>query len=212
MSECPILKVGNIFEHVQADQNLTEMAKNKDKETKEQETVHEQEEMKDQETSQEEKEVQEEEPKDPAQEWEAKYNELNDKYLRLYSDFDNYRKRTIKEKGDLISSASGDIMKDLLTVLDDFERAIQSNEESNDPESLKEGFQLIYNKFKSILTAKGLKPMDSKGEPFDIDHHEAVTNIPAQDDEDKGKVMDVIEKGYFLNEKVLRYAKVVVGQ
>lgn len=192
------------------------MAKKKDKNKQEQEAVKEQS-ANEQAVAHEEgdmntEETQENQPQDAAQEWESKYNELNDKYLRLYSDFDNYRKRTIKEKGDLISSASGDIMKDLLSVLDDFERAIQSSEQSDDPDALKEGFQLIYNKFKNTLTAKGLKPMDSKGEVFDIDLHEAVTNIPAQEDADKGKVMDVIEKGYFLNDKVLRYAKVVVGQ
>ena len=143
---------------------------------------------------------------------EQKYNELNDKYLRLYSDFDNYRKRTIKEKSEMISSAGAGVMKDLLTILDDFERAIASNEKSEDPDGLKEGFQLIYNKFNNILKAKGLEPMDSMGKTFDIEHHEAITNIPAPSKEEKGKVMDVVEKGYFLNEKVLRYAKVVVGQ
>lgn len=136
---------------------------------------------------------------------------LNDKYLRLYSDFENFRKRTIKEKGDLIMNASEGIVKDMLPILDDFERAISNNETSDDAEAIKEGFQLIYNKFNSVLAAKGLKPMDSKGEDFDIDHHEAVTNIPV-DKEQKGKVVDVVEKGYFLNDKVLRYAKVVVGQ
>ncbi|MDX1651864.1 MAG: nucleotide exchange factor GrpE [Brumimicrobium sp.] len=141
-----------------------------------------------------------------------RYNELNDKYLRLYSDFDNYRKRTIKEKSELISSAGAGVMKDMLSVLDDFERAIASNEKTQDPEVLKEGFQLIYNKFKNILTAKGLQPMDSFGKPFDLDHHEAITNIPAPSEEQKGKVVDVLEKGYFLNDKVLRYAKVVVGK
>lgn len=146
------------------------------------------------------------------EELELKISELNDKYLRLYSDFDNYRKRTIKEKSDMISSAGAGVMKDLLTILDDFERAIASNEKTEDPEGLKEGFQLIYNKFKNILTSKGLEPMDSMGKTFDIEHHEAITNIPAPTEEDKGKVMDVVEKGYFLNEKVLRYAKVVVGQ
>lgn len=146
------------------------------------------------------------------EELEQKYNELNDKYLRLYSDFDNYRKRTIKEKSEMISSAGAGVMKDLLTILDDFERAIASNEKSEDPEGLKEGFQLIYNKFNNILKSKGLEPMDSMGKPFDIEHHEAITNIPAPSEEEKGKVMDVVEKGYFLNEKVLRYAKVVVGQ
>ncbi len=165
--------------------------------------------------SEKEQQDQQDQPKeelDPIKELESKYNELNDKYLRLYSDFDNFRKRTIKEKGELISSASGEIIKDLLAVLDDFERALESNASSEDEAGMKEGFELIYNKFKNILASKGVKPMNSKGEPFDLDHHEAVTNIPAENEEDKGKVMDVIEKGYFLNDKVLRYAKVVVGQ
>lgn len=145
-------------------------------------------------------------------EWETKYNEVNDKYLRLYSEFDNFRKRTMKEKADLISSANIQLIKDLLPILDDFERAMVSNEKTEDKDGLKEGFQLIYNKMNNILKSKGLKPMDAKGKPFDMDVHEAITNIPAEKDEDKGKVIDVVEKGYFLNEKVVRYAKVVVGQ
>jgi molecular chaperone GrpE len=184
------------------------MGKNKDKEEKE----HAEQEVNQQDQDNTEQGEQDQHQEDPVEALDQKYNELNDKYLRLYSDFDNFRKRTIKEKGDLISSASGGLMKDLLGVLDDFERAIQSNENSEDPESLKEGFELIHNKFKNILTQKGLKPMDSKGDHFDIDLHEAITNIPAQNKGDKGKVMDVIEKGYYLNDKVLRYAKVVVGQ
>lgn len=164
----------------------------------------------DQEQSSEENETQQELSKE--EELELKYSELNDKYLRLYSDFDNYRKRTIKEKSEMISSAGAGVMKDLLTILDDFERAVASNEKSEDPDGLKEGFQLIYNKFDNILKSKGLETMDSMGKPFDIEHHEAITNIPAPSDKEKGKVMDVVEKGYFLNEKVLRYAKVVVGQ
>lgn len=143
---------------------------------------------------------------------EDKFNELNDKYLRLYSDFDNFRKRTIKEKADLISNANAGVLKDLLTVLDDFERAIQSNENTEDVNGLKEGFQLIYNKFNGILASKGLKPMDSKGTPFDLDLHEAITNVPVEKEDEKGKVIDVVEKGYYLHEKVIRYAKVVVGQ
>lgn len=142
----------------------------------------------------------------------AELAELNDKYLRLYSDFDNYRKRTSKEKLDIIVNASGEVIKDLLTVVDDFERAIENNQDSTDAESIKEGFQLIYSKFSSILKNKGLVPMESKGTEFDYNQHEAITNIPATTEEEKGKVMDVIEKGYFLNDKVLRYAKVVVGQ
>lgn len=136
---------------------------------------------------------------------------LNDKYLRLYSEFDNYRKRTNKEKLDLISTASAGVLKDMLGVLDDFERAIANNENVDDIGVLKEGFTLIYSKMKSILEAKGLKQMEAKHTEFNADFHEAIANIPAPSDELKGKVIDDVEKGYFLNEKVIRFAKVVVG-
>ena len=141
-----------------------------------------------------------------------KLADLNDKYLRLYSDFDNFRKRTIKEKGDIISSASSGLMIELLPLVDDFERAILNNENSEDLEGLKEGFKLIYNKMVNALKAKGLEGIDSKGEVFDPEIHEAITNIPAPSDDLKGKVVDVIEKGYNLKGKSLRFAKVVVGQ
>jgi molecular chaperone GrpE len=144
--------------------------------------------------------------------WEDKYKEANDKYVRLYSDFDNFRKRTIKEKADIINHAAGDIMKDFISVLDDFERAIKANESVSDAEAVKEGFKLVHNKFESLLLAKGLKPMEAQGEVFNPDLHEAITNIPAPDKKMIGKVVDVVEKGYYLKEKVLRYAKVVVGQ
>lgn len=137
--------------------------------------------------------------------------EAQDKYLRLYSDFDNFRKRTQKEKADLINFAAGDVIKDLLGVLDDFERAIQSNENNQDIESIKEGFKLLHHKFDLALKHKGLSEMVCSGEAFDAELHEAITNIPAGDDM-KGKVVDVVQKGYFLKERVLRYAKVVVGQ
>lgn len=143
---------------------------------------------------------------------EEKYSELNDKFLRLYSEFDNYRKRTNKEKIDLISSASAGVLKDLIPVLDDFERAIANNEQVEDVAALKEGFQLIFNKFKATLESKGLKPMLAKGEAFDSEIHEAIANIPAPSSDLVGKVIDDVEKGYYLNEKVIRYAKVVVGQ
>ena len=143
---------------------------------------------------------------------EEKYSELNDKFLRLYSEFDNYRKRTNKEKIDLIGSASAGVLKDLIPVLDDFERAIANNEQVEDVAALKEGFQLIYNKFKATLESKGLKPMLAKGEAFDSEIHEAIANIPDPSSDLVGKVIDDVEKGYYLNEKVIRYAKVVVGQ
>ena len=143
---------------------------------------------------------------------EEKYNELNDKFVRLYAEFDNFRRRTNKEKVDLISSASASILKDLVPVLDDFERALENNEKSDDIKAVKEGVKLVAHKFKSLLESKGLKQMVAKGEPFDSEFHEAIANIPAPEDSLKGKVVDDVEKGYLLNEKVIRFAKVVVGQ
>lgn len=137
---------------------------------------------------------------------------LNDKYIRLYSEFDNYRKRTNKEKIDLIATASAGVLKDMLSVIDDFERAIANNNQVEDIEIMRDGFQLIYNKFKTTLESKGLKQMVAKNETFDPELHEAIANIPAPSDELKGKVIDDVEKGYYLNDKVIRYAKVVVGQ
>ncbi len=160
------------------------------------------------ETNEEAKEIEEE--REPT--LEEKYAELNNKYVRLYSDFDNFRKRTIKEKADIISTASGSVMRDLLGVLDDFERAITNNENVEDPESLREGFKLIHTKLFTTLKNKGLEPMDCKGDVFDGDKHEAITNIPVTEEDDKGKIVDVVERGYNLRGKVLRYAKVVVGQ
>lgn len=143
---------------------------------------------------------------------EIEYKELHDKYIRLFSEFDNFRKRTAKEKLDLMASAGGDIIKELLPVLDDFERAILNNEKLDDMDSIKEGFKLIHNKLAHNLTNKGLKPMDSMNEEFDVNKHEALTQIPAPSEDLVGKVVDVVEKGYLLNDKVLRFAKVVVGQ
>ncbi len=143
---------------------------------------------------------------------EEKITELNDRFLRLYAEFENYRKRTNQEKVQLIGTANASLMKDLLPVLDDFERAISSNEQVQDIQVVKDGFGLISTKFKSILEAKGLKPMLAKGEAFDSELHEAVANIPAPDKKLVGKVVDDVEKGYYLNDKVIRFAKVVVGQ
>ena len=145
-------------------------------------------------------------------EWEIKYREMNDKYLRLYSEFENFRKRTAKERLDLISSAGSGVIKSMLPVLDDFDRAIKANAESEDNSGLKEGFELIRQKMFNILSMEGLKAMDSMNKVFDTDHHEAITQIPAPSEDLKGKVVDVVEKGYFLNDKVLRFAKVVIGQ
>lgn len=146
-----------------------------------------------------------------AVDFEAKMAELNDKYLRLYSEFDNYRKRTIKEKSDIIRAAGEDVFKAILPTIDDFERAIKANEQVTDVEAIKAGINLIYNKFKSACLSKGLEPMESTGKPFDADLMEAITHIPAPTDDMKGKVVDDVEKGYKLGDKVIRFAKVVVG-
>ena len=140
---------------------------------------------------------------DKVQELGEKLAELNDKYLRLYSEYENYRKRTSLEKADLLVNGSREMMKAILPVIDDFERALAA---TND-----EGVQLIYNKMLKILEQKGLKAMEVKGEKFDENLHEAITRIPAAEESLKGTVVDVVEKGYFLNDKVLRYAKVVVA-
>ena len=140
------------------------------------------------------------------------YSDLNDKYLRLYSDFDNFRKRTLKEKIELSKNASAEIIIKLLPVLDDFERAIRAFDATSEAgQSLKNGIVLIFNKFFSTLNQQGLEQMRTVGENFDTDFHEAITNIPAPSPEQKGKIIDEIEKGYLLNGRVIRYAKVVVG-
>lgn len=138
--------------------------------------------------------------------------ELKDKYLRLYSEFENFRRRTSKEKSDLIKSANEDVLVALLPVIDDFERAMKSMESSEDINALKEGVDLIYNKLYKTLENKGLKPMESPiGKEFDSEIQEAITQAPAPSEDLKGKVIDQIEKGYCLNEKVIRYAKVIIG-
>ena len=140
----------------------------------------------------------------------AKYAELNDKFVRLYSEFENFRKRTAKEKLDLSATASSAVIKDLLPVLDDFERAIQ-NMEKNGNEADLQGVTLIYNKLKATLQKKGLEEIEAMGCDFNTDEHEALTMIPAPDESQKGKVIDVVQKGYKLNGTVIRFARVVVG-
>lgn len=143
--------------------------------------------------------------------FEAKIAELNDKYLRLYSEFDNYRKRMIKEKADIIRSAGEDVFKAFIPTIDDFERAIKANESVEEVEPIKEGMKLIYNKLMSTAKSKGLEQMNLAGQPFDADTMEAIAHIPAPSSDLKGKVVDDVEKGYKLGEKVIRFAKVVVG-
>lgn len=157
-------------------------------------------------------------PQEPVNESEKRIAELeeqlaqsNDKYLRIYSEFDNFRRRTAREKVELLNTAGEEIIKNLLPVLDNFERAIRTNETATDVKSVNEGINLIAQMFRSLLQQKGLQAMTSIGETFDTDLHEAITEIPAPTPDMKGKVVDEVEKGYMLNGKVIRFAKVVVG-
>lgn len=143
--------------------------------------------------------------------FEAELKEKDDKYLRLYAEFENYKRRTTTERIELFKTAGQEIMLAMIPVLDDFERALKAMETATDVTSVKEGIELVSHKFKNTLVSKGLKPMESIGQPFNADLHEAITNIPAPTEDLKDKVIDEVEKGYYLGDKVIRYAKVVVG-
>ncbi len=137
-------------------------------------------------------------------------NELNDKYLRLSAEFDNYRKRTMREKMELTKTAGESILTSILPVVDDFDRALKHMGESDNVEALRDGVVLIYNKFKDYLTQKGVTEIEAINQPFNTDLHEAITKTPAPSPEMKGKILDCMEKGYVLNDKVIRFSKVVV--
>ena len=145
------------------------------------------------------------------QKLQAEVAELKDKYLRQVAEFDNFRKRTAKEKLDLIQTAGKDVIIPLLDVLDDCERAQKQLETTNDVNLIKEGVSLVFNKFRNTIQARGVKPMESLKKDFNPDLHEAITEIPAPSESLKGKVLDEIQKGYYLNDKIIRFAKVVVG-
>jgi molecular chaperone GrpE len=136
---------------------------------------------------------------------------LNDKYLRLFAEFDNYKRRTQKERVELLQTAGKDVIVSLLPVLDDLDRALKATETATEVEAVREGVKLIQTKLKNTLVQKGLKEMESINTPFNTDLHEALTKIPAGTEDQKGKVLDELEKGYTLNDKVIRFAKVVVG-
>lgn len=155
-------------------------------------------------------EVKEEVKEEKIENFEEKFNELNDKYLRLYSEYDNYRKRTANEKIELIKTAAEGTILALLPILDDFERALPTMENAEDKTHYG-GVMLIYNKLKRTLEQKGLEEIKAVGEQFNTDEHEALTQIPAPSEDMKDKVIDVVQKGYKLNGKVIRYARVVVG-
>ncbi len=149
---------------------------------------------------------------DKVEELGQKLAEMNDKFLRLYSDFENFRKRTAKEKIDMMKYASEETIKDLLSVVDDYERAMDDlNKQENIPETTKEGLQLVYTKLITFLTQKGVKPIEAKGEKFDENLHEAITQFPATDESQKGCVIEESQKGYTMYDKVIRFSKVVVA-
>ena len=138
--------------------------------------------------------------------------ELKDKHIRLQAEFDNYRKRTLKERMELLKSASESVLNGILPVIDDFDRAIQMLNVSEEENHVKDGVTLIYNKFQEFLKQNGVKEIAAKEQDFDTDLHEAITKIPAPTEELKGKVVDVVQKGYYLNDKVIRFSKVVIGE
>ena len=151
-------------------------------------------------------------PAEKEEDWHGKYDELNDKYLRLMAEFDNYRKRVMKEKSELIKTAGANVITTILPVIDDMERAEQNMEKVEDVASLKEGLLLIFDKFLKLMASQGLKKIDTTDKVFDTDYHEAVAMVPGQPDDKKGKVIDCIQTGYTLNDKVIRHAKVAVAQ
>jgi molecular chaperone GrpE len=160
-----------------------------------------------------------EEPGIKEAEFEAQITELkanlagmNDRYLRLSAEFDNFRKRTLKEKMELTKTASESVLTNIISVIDDFDRAIQAISLTSDIDATKEGISLIYNKFKEFTKQNGVNEIDAVGKDFNTDVHEAITKIPAPSEEMKGKIVDVIQKGYYLNDKVIRFAKVVIGE
>lgn len=150
--------------------------------------------------------------KDQIEELQEKFDNLSDKHLRLQAEFDNFRRRTLKEKADLIKSGGETILAGILPIVDDFERAIESMKEIADDDTGKQGTLLIYTKFKDFLKQNNVKEIDALHKDFDVDLHEAITKIPAPEKKLKGKVVDVVQKGYTLNDKVIRFAKVVVGE
>jgi len=159
-----------------------------------------------------EEEAKAEESAEPQNDHEAEVAELKDKYLRLQAEFQNFKRRNTKERLELMSNAAKDTLKALLPVLDDFDRAKKNAEDDDNIEPLSEGVMLVYNKLHTTLKQKGLTAMETNGEAFDAELHEALTKIPAPSEDMKGKIIDTIEKGYLLNDKIIRHAKVVVGE
>lgn len=152
------------------------------------------------------------EESDPVRELQTKYNELNNSYLRLHAEFDNFRKRTMKEKADIIKSGGERVLTDMLPLADDFERAMQALHAAEDKAAMVEGMDLIYSKFVNFMNQHGVKEIEAVGQPFDADRFEAITTVPVQDAAQKGLIIDCVQKGYELNDKIIRYPKVIVGE
>lgn len=191
------------------------MVKNKKEDTRHQEKPLQENDSRDKEQLQEELKAFEEKSNELQNElraFEEKTQELHDKYLRLSAEFDNYRKRTLKEKAELIKTASEDLMIKIIPFVDDIERGLNAMNSTQDVEAIKTGMELIYGRFKDFLQLNGVKEIEALNQEFNTDFHEAVTKIPATEEGQKGKVLDVIEKGYLLHDKVIRYPKVVVGE
>jgi molecular chaperone GrpE len=148
----------------------------------------------------------------PIEQIQTQLDEMKDKYVRLSAEFDNYRKRSLREKMDLTKYASEDVLQSILPLYDDFERAMKSWDESTDIDAVKQGLHLIYNKFYDFLKTKGISEIEAFGKEFNTDIHEAITKTPVQDEKMKGKIVDVVQKGYMLNDKVIRFSKVVIGE
>lgn len=152
------------------------------------------------------------EESDPVRELQTKYNELNNSYLRLHAEFDNFRKRTMKEKADIIKSGGERVLTDMLPLADDFERAMQALHAAEDKAAMVEGMDLIYSKFVNFMNQHGVREIEAVGQPFDADRFEAITTVPVQDADQKGLIIDCVQKGYELNDKIIRYPKVIVGE
>jgi molecular chaperone GrpE len=199
----------------ESDKNINEKRSNKEKDKAMDNNITVEDTVKKEEQEKDEKIIEElkEENKtiDKITELQQQINELNDKYLRLYSEYDNYRKRTIKEKLELSKDISADILRSLLNIFDDIHRASKLIDEAQDIQSFKEGFNLIMNKFNDFLKQKGVEEIKTIDESFDTDLHEAISNVPAPSEEQKGKIIEEIQKGYKLDGKVIRFAKVIVG-
>lgn len=146
------------------------------------------------------------------EELQSKIEQMNDTYLRTLAEYDNYRKRTLKEKADLIKTGGESVLINILGVVDDVERGLDSSRKAQDIDALREGIELIYNKFAGFLKQNGISSIETVGQPFNTDHHEAIATIPAPEEAMKGKVIDCVQKGYYLHDKVIRFAKVVVGE